>query len=96
MKSLLELLAQISPTDIKSLPQPALRAQNLQDALRMTFGIAGGIAVIIIVLAALRYVYSLGDSAGVAQARKAIIYALVGLVVCIVAYNGVGFVISNV
>jgi hypothetical protein len=58
--------------------------------------VAGITAVIIIMLAGLRYITSSGDATQAAQARKGIIYALVGLIVIIVAQFIISFVISRI
>lgn len=56
---------------------------------------AGAIAVIMIIFAAFRFVKSSGDSAKVTAARETIIYALIGLVVIVLARVITGFVISK-
>ena len=56
--------------------------------------IAGAAAVVIIILAGLRMVTSSGGSEDVAGARRALIYACVGLVVIALARIIVGFIIS--
>lgn len=56
---------------------------------------AGGIAVIMIIFGAFRIVKSSGDSGKITQARETIIYALIGLVVIILARLIVGLVISK-
>ena len=57
--------------------------------------IVGAIAVIMIVIGGLRYVISGGDSAQVQSAKNTILYALVGIIVAILAYAAVNFVIHN-
>ena len=60
-----------------------------------TLGVAGAIAVLIIVIAGFRYIVSQGDSSQVAAARNAILYAVVGLVVIMLAFAIVNFVIGG-
>lgn len=57
--------------------------------------IVGAVAVIMIVIGGLRYVISGGDSANVAAAKNTILYALVGVIVAILAYSVINFVISS-
>ena len=57
--------------------------------------IVGAIAVIMIVIGGLRYVVSGGDAAQVQAAKNTILYALVGIIVAILAYAAVNFVISS-
>lgn len=55
---------------------------------------AGIAAIIIIIIAALRMITSSGNSDSVAGSRRAIVYALVGLVVIVLARVIIGFVIT--
>jgi hypothetical protein len=57
--------------------------------------IAGVAAVIMIVVAGLRFVTSNGDSNKVAGARSAIIYAIIGLIVVALSQVVVQFVLSH-
>ena len=57
--------------------------------------IVGAIAVIMIVIGGLRYVISGGDASQVQSAKNTILYALVGVIVAILAYAAVNFVIHN-
>jgi hypothetical protein len=58
--------------------------------------VAGLAAVIIIILAALRFVTSGGSSEDVAGARRTLIYALVGLVILILARTLVAFTLGRI
>lgn len=57
--------------------------------------IVGAIAVIMIVIGGLRYVISGGDASQVQSAKNTILYALVGIIVAILAYAAVNFVITS-
>lgn len=57
--------------------------------------IVGAVAVIMIVIGGLRYVISGGDSSQVQAAKNTILYALVGIIVAILAYAAVNFVINS-
>ncbi len=57
--------------------------------------ILGAISVIMIVIGGLRYVVSGGDSSAVTAAKNTILYAIVGVIVAILAYAVVNFVIGN-
>ncbi len=57
--------------------------------------IVGAIAVIMIVIGGLRYVISGGDASQVQAAKNTILYALVGVIVAILAYAAVNFVIGS-
>ncbi len=52
----------------------------------------GAIAVIMIVIGGLRYVISGGDAKQVDAAKNTILYAIIGIIVALLAYAAVGFV----
>ena len=57
--------------------------------------LAGAIAVIVIIIGGIRYVLSSGDSGQVQAAKNTILYAVIGLIVVIMAYAIVNFVINQ-
>jgi hypothetical protein len=58
--------------------------------------ILGIVAVIMIIVGAFRYVLSAGDAGAVTAAKNTILYAVVGLIVAILAFVIVNFVINAV
>lgn len=57
--------------------------------------LVGILSVIMLVFGGLRYVISRGDSKAVESAKNTILYAIVGLIVAILAYAIVNFVIGS-
>jgi len=57
--------------------------------------IIGAISVIMLIIGGIRYVVSGGDQAAVTSAKNTILYAIVGIVVAILAYALVNFVITS-
>ena len=57
--------------------------------------IIGAVAVIMIILGGIRYTTSNGDSNQVTAAKNTILYAVIGLVVALLAYAIIGFVINQ-
>lgn len=57
--------------------------------------ILGAIAVIMIVIGGIKYTTSNGDSSSVQSAKNTILYAVVGLIVALMAYAIVNFVIEQ-
>lgn len=55
----------------------------------------GAISVIMLIVGGVRYVVSGGDSTAVQNAKNTILYAIVGIVVAILAYAVVNFVITS-
>ncbi|MBR3204277.1 hypothetical protein IKF81_01180 [Candidatus Saccharibacteria bacterium] len=56
----------------------------------------GAISVIMLLFGGLRYALSAGDSKKVTDAKNTILYALIGLAICIFAYAIVEFVLGIV
>jgi hypothetical protein len=78
------------------LPTVAATSSNVQTILQFVFGIMGALAVIIILIAAVRFITAQGEPNGVKQARNTIIYAAIGLAICLSAEVLVTFVLNNV
>ncbi len=57
--------------------------------------VAGIVSVIFIVWAGIKYITSNGDSAKISSAKSTIIYALIGLVVAVLARPMINFVIGR-
>ena len=57
--------------------------------------VLGAIAVIVIVVGGLRYVLSAGDSNSITAAKNTILYAVIGLIVALLAYAIVNWVIAQ-
>jgi hypothetical protein len=57
--------------------------------------VVGVAAVIVIIIGAIRYVTSQGDSQAAASARQTIIYAVIGMVIAIMSFAIVNFVLDG-
>jgi len=57
--------------------------------------IVGAVSVLMVIIGALRYVLSNGDSAGLKSAKDTILYALIGVVIAMLSYALVAFVIGR-
>ncbi|HYH75066.1 MAG TPA: pilin [Candidatus Saccharimonadales bacterium] len=93
MKSLLHIYAQL---DTSPLPKGKATQATIDNVVGIVFSVLGTIAVLMIVIGGIQYITSKGEPGEMAKAKNTIIYALVGLVVCILAYTIVAFVIRNV
>jgi hypothetical protein len=85
----------LSGGEIPNVPQQDLAPDRFETVLRAVFGFAGGIAVIIVAIGGFKYITSLGNAQNIAKAKDTILYALIGLAVCILGYAIVGFVITR-
>ena len=55
----------------------------------------GAISVIMLIIGGIRYTVSNGDSSAVQSAKNTIMYAIIGVIVAILAYAVVNFVVGN-
>ncbi len=67
---------------------------RIEDIVNVLLFVLGAIAVIVIVIGGIKYATSDGDSGKVTSAKNTILYAVVGLVVAILAYAIVNFVLG--
>lgn len=58
-------------------------------------GVLGLVAVVVVIIGGVNYMTSAGDAGKVKKAKDTILYGLIGLVVCILAFAIVNFVITN-
>lgn len=93
--SLFELLSVIESNDV-SVPRINLSSDSIGQLLRIVFGLAGAVSVLIITLAALKYVLSRGEPQATAKAKETILYAVIGLIICITAFSIVTFMLGRI
>ncbi|MBP7857931.1 MAG: hypothetical protein WAW63_02950 [Candidatus Saccharimonadales bacterium] len=86
--------------DLSPLPKPGGEGDAgnaaIDIVLPVIFGTLGSIALLIIVISGFRYIVAGGDPAKTAQAKKAILYAVIGLVVALAAFSIVTFVLKGI
>ncbi|HEU4914807.1 MAG TPA: hypothetical protein VFT16_05430 [Candidatus Saccharimonadales bacterium] len=84
--------------DTGPLPKPTGvdDASKLQTALSTVFLVLGAIALLVITIAGFMYTISHGDPKIIEQAKNAILYAVIGLVVSISAFAIVNFVAGRI
>ncbi len=70
--------------------------QTVQNIVNILTIVAGGIAVIMVVVGGVRYVVSVGDQNAVQGAKNTILYAVIGLIIVVLAYTIVSFVLGNI
>lgn len=77
------------------LPQGAANSGNLHNILQIVFAILAAVSVLFIVMAGLRLITSQGNPQEASKARATIAYALVGLIVALLAEAIVAFVLDR-
>ncbi len=69
---------------------------SIGNIIKTIFGLISVIAVIVILISAIRFITSTGDAKRIQSARESLLYAVIGLIVAILAYAIVGFVIKSI
>ena len=78
------------------LPTAEANADALKTILTIVFGIIGALALLMITVSGLRYITSAGDPQKASSAKNGIIYALVGLVIALIAESIIAFVVNRI
>jgi hypothetical protein len=83
-----------TPVNTSALPSTAATSGEIGTILDIVFTLTGSIALLIITIAGFRYIISRGDPSATAQAKDAILYAVIGLVISIAAYSIVTYAVK--
>jgi hypothetical protein len=92
------LTAREGADSAKTEEQPAEVTGNggvFQTITNVLLFIIGAISVIMLIIGGIRYVVSGGDSSAVTSAKNTILYAIVGIIVALLAYALVNFVLTS-
>jgi hypothetical protein len=98
MSSLILLAAAIiTKKDLEdaNIPVNDVTGNNVNNILQVVFGTMGAIALIIIIIAGIKFMTSQGNPDNLTKARNTIIYAAVGLAVSLGALTIVTFVVGR-
>ena len=68
---------------------------NIKLVVNVLLFLLGAIAVLMIIIGGIRYVLSNGESSQVTAAKNTILYAVIGLIVALLAYAIVNFVVDQ-
>ncbi len=71
-------------------------SEVVANLLSFFFAISGSVAVLMVVIGAIKMVYSQGDPQNIAKARNTIIYAVFGLVISMAAFGLVQFISGKI
>ncbi len=69
---------------------------NVTNIINAVIGVLGIIAVIVIIIGGVNYMTSSGDAGKVKKAKDTILYGVIGLIICALAFAIVNFVIGNI
>lgn len=87
-------IAQLIKTD--KLPKTVADQDTLSTILSIVFVTIGAIAVLMIVIAGVRYILAQGEPTKMAEAKNMILYSVIGLIIAASAAAFVNFVLGRV
>lgn len=90
MMKYLYLLA--NDLNLNSLPKPSAGQGAINTVISIVIGTVAAIAVVMVIIGGFRYILAQGDPQAVSKAKGTILYALIGLLVAIIAQAIVAFV----
>ena len=69
---------------------------NVTGIINGVIGVLGFVCVVVMIIGGVNYMISAGDTNKVTKAKNTILYGLIGLVICVLAFAIVNFVIINI
>ncbi len=69
---------------------------DVKTILSAIIGVLGFVCVVVMIIGGVNYMTSSGDSGKVKKAKDTILYGLIGLIVCVLAFAIVQFVIGTI
>jgi NADH:ubiquinone oxidoreductase subunit 6 (subunit J) len=83
------------PACTSILPTVSANENEVQNGLAIVFGVFAAVAIIVIIVAAINFATSEGNPENISNAKKTIIYALIGLIIALSAEAAVFFLLGN-
>ena len=69
---------------------------SVSDIISVVIGILGLVCVVVMIIGGVNYMTSAGDAGKVKKGKDTILYGLIGLIVCVLAFALVNWVIKSV
>ena len=83
--------------DVSTVGDTNLQLTNMVTSIiNGIIGVLGFVCVVVMIVGGVNYMISAGDSGKVTKAKNTILYGLIGLVICVLAFAIVNFVIVNI
>ncbi len=96
INQVLVLIGQAVPKGDVNIPKVEFSASKFTGVMNIFLGIMGAISVLMIAVGGFKYTMSMGDPGAIKKAKDTILYAVIGLIVAILAGSIVNFVLGSV
>ena len=95
MKDIITKLAELPKVDVVNGGGDDL-VTNITNIINAIIAILGIVCVVVMIIGGVNYMTSSGDAGKVKKGKDTILYGLIGLVICVLAFALVNFVIINI
>jgi TRAP-type C4-dicarboxylate transport system permease small subunit len=96
MNGILNKLAIIEIEEVENSKNQGDLQTSVVNILNAVIGVLSFVCVVVIIIGGVTYMTSSGDTSKVKKAKDTILYGVIGLAVCVLAFAIVNFVISNI
>ena len=93
---LLDIFAEANPGQYIGGETTTPLNESITTIINWIIGVLGIVAVVVMIMGGVTYMTSSGDAGKVKKAKDTILYGLIGLIVCALAFAIVNFVIAGV
>lgn len=83
-------------TELKDVAEDNTLEADVKTILSTIIGVLGFVCVVVMIIGGVNYMTSSGDAGKVKKAKDTILYGLIGLIVCVLAFALVQFVIGTI
>ena len=83
-------------TELKDVADDNTLEADVKTLLSTIIGVLGFVCVVVMIIGGVNYMTSSGDAGKVKKAKDTILYGLIGLIVCVLAFALVQFVIGTI
>ena len=96
MNKILQIIGAAEPG--KWIAEEGGEALNVQvtNIINGVIAVLGFVCVVVMIVGGVNYMISAGDTNKVTKAKNTILYGLIGLVICVLAFAIVNFLINNI
>ena len=96
MKEILKTFALDSTSKLQEVGADNNLTENIKNIITAIIGILGIVCVVVMIMGGVSYMTSAGDAGKVKKAKDTILYGLIGLIVCALAFALANFIITSV
>ena len=83
-------------TELRDVAEDNTLEADVKTILSTIIGVLGFVCVVVMIIGGVNYMTSSGDAGKVKKAKDTILYGLIGLIVCVLAFALVQFVIGTI